>query len=151
MDRREFSRDERRRYAKEASRRGDASVARRVGRKKETVAAWRTEFSLPVANSKRTRRAKQAQTPPLAKTEEPALNSVLDAETGLLGAVSDLSLDQSQELADRSEFSLGPKDWKQWTALEGQPARDLPELRELMAWRSPHIAYDEPKPGKAAS
>lgn len=36
-------------------------------------------------------------------------------------------------LADRTEFTLNPEDWEAWEALHDRPARDLPELRELMA------------------
>ena len=40
-------------------------------------------------------------------------------------------------LADRTEFTLSPEDWKAWEALHDRPARHLPELRELMAEPSP--------------
>ena len=42
-----------------------------------------------------------------------------------------------QVLADRTEFVLSPKDWEAWEALNDRPARDIPELRELMAKPSP--------------
>jgi hypothetical protein len=42
-----------------------------------------------------------------------------------------------QVLADRTEFVLSPEDWGAWEALQGRPARDIPELRELMAEPSP--------------
>ena len=42
-----------------------------------------------------------------------------------------------QVLADRTEFVLSPEDWEAWEALHDRPARDIPELRELMAEPSP--------------
>lgn len=40
-------------------------------------------------------------------------------------------------LADCTEFVLSPEDWRAWEALHDRPARDIPELRELMAKPSP--------------
>ena len=42
-----------------------------------------------------------------------------------------------QVLADRTEFVLSPEDWEAWEALHDRPARDIPELRELIAKPSP--------------
>ena len=42
-----------------------------------------------------------------------------------------------QVLADRTEFVLSSEDWEAWEALHDRPARDIPELRELMAKPSP--------------
>ena len=40
---------------------------------------------------------------------------------------------------------------ERWEELEARPARDLPDLRELMAWRSPYIAYDDSESGAIES
>ncbi len=39
--------------------------------------------------------------------------------------------------AVRTEFKLSPEDWQAWDVLQDRPARDIPELRELMAKPSP--------------
>ena len=48
-----------------------------------------------------------------------------------------LEEEAGQALADRTDFALSPEAWEAWEALHGRPARDLPELRDLMAQPSP--------------
>lgn len=145
MARRTFSRTERRKYAEQASALGDANVARRVRRKKETVATWRREFGLPAAQLNQSQQTNEVMPSPLSLANQSAGDLTLVAEAGLLPSVSGLSLEERRALADRSEFPMSRKALKLWKTLDEQPARDLPELQELMAWRSPHIMYDDPK------
>lgn len=145
MARKKFSRDERRKYAKQASARGDADVARRVGRKKETVAAWRREFSFPVARFNHSQQTNEVLSSPLSLAHQSADDLTLVAEPGLLPPVLSLSLEERRALADRSEFPMSTTELKRWKKLSEQPARELPELQDFMAWRSPYINYDDPK------
>ena len=90
----------------------------------------------------RSKQTSEVQSLPISMADGSAVNLTLAENTGLLRPVSDLTLDQRRELADRSEFLLGSKELELWKELDEQPARNLPELRDFMAWRSPHIAYD---------
>ena len=62
-----------------------------------------------------------------------------DQESSNLTNVAAVSAEDAsgQVLADRTEFVLSPEDWEAWEALHDRPARDIPELRELMAKPSP--------------
>ena len=62
-----------------------------------------------------------------------------DQESSNLTGVAAVSAEDAsgQVLADRTEFVLSPEDWEAWEALHDRPARDIPELRELMAKPSP--------------
>lgn len=65
-------------------------------------------------------------------------------ETGLLPSVERLTLEERRAHADRSEFPLDPEARRQWEAMNAAPARDLPDLRGFMQYRSPYIDYGEP-------
>lgn len=62
-----------------------------------------------------------------------------DQEPSDLTGVGAVSAEDAsgQVLAGRTEFVLSPEDWEAWEALNDRPARDIPELRELMAKPSP--------------
>lgn len=131
-----------RELAERASRLGDAVVAEESGWKKATIAQWRRDRNLPAAG---TRTAPQPNEMPasLATAGTGVSNLVLSDDERLLPTVSGLSLEERQELADRPDLRLSVNARKEWEEMNRQPARDLPELREFMEWRSPYINYDD--------
>ncbi len=62
-----------------------------------------------------------------------------DQESSNLTGVAAVSAEDAsgQVLADRTEFVLSPQDWEAWEAFHDRPARNIPELRDLMAEPSP--------------
>lgn len=62
-----------------------------------------------------------------------------------------MSLAERRALADRTAFRLGTEAQRAWEEMDRRPARDLPELRELMDWRSPLVEGDAPVPDAAAT
>ena len=102
-------------------------------------------------DSNRSQQTNEAQTLPMPMADGAAVNLTVAQKTGLLLSVSDLSLDQRRALADRAEFPMSREALERWEELEARPARDLPDLRELMAWRSPYIAYDDSEPDSTES
>jgi hypothetical protein len=65
------------------------------------------------------------------------------AETPQL-AVEGLSVEERRALADRTEFPLDLQPRRAWEEMNAAPARDLPDLREFMQKRSPHVGDDDP-------
>ena len=159
MDRGRLSASDRRRYALEASRSGDAAVARKLGLSRETVAGWRRTHGL---TARERARGRSADTPSPSQPASPAASDESRRRDGAIGvpgvpapesrlAVSSMSLAERRALADRTAFRLGTEAQRAWEEMDRRPARDLPELRELMDWRSPLVEGDAPVPDAAAT
>ena len=159
MVRRRLSASERQQYALEASRSGDAVVARKLGLSRETVAGWRRTHGLAAQGRAQGR---PPDTPSPFKAASPVATDEPQRTEGAFNvpsvpapeshpAVSSMSLAERRALADRTVFRLGADAQRAWEEMDHRPARDLPELRELMDWRSPLVEGDAPVPDAAAT
>lgn len=151
MTRRTFSHNERGHSARRELERGGKAAAGRVRRAKASVGSWSLKKDRSAVRSNRSQQSSEAPASSVPRADHYATDLAPTAEAGLVPPASGMSPDQLRALADRSEFPMSREALERWEELEAQPARDLPDLRALMAWRSPYIAYDDSESGAIES